>query len=42
VVIIKTLQARNLSDPSYYRAKIPAIGCYLKKEDQEVVQIQLF
>ncbi len=31
-----------LSEPEYYRAKIPAIGCYLKDEDKEDRQLGLF
>jgi len=36
------LSEANLNDPEYYRANVPAIGCYLKEEDKEDVQIGLF
>ncbi len=39
---ILPLGEANLSDPEYYRANVPAIGCYLKEEDKEDVQIGLF
>ena len=39
---LKPLEEDKLSDPNYYRANIPAIGCYLKEEDKEDVQIGLF
>jgi len=42
LVWIKPLNELNLSDPEYYRAKVPAIGCYLKDEDKEDGQVNLF
>jgi len=39
---VKPLEEANLKDPEYYRANIPAIGCYLKDEDKEDAQIGLF
>jgi len=39
---ILPLKDANLSDPEYYRANIPAIGCYLKDEDKEDNQIRIF
>ncbi len=39
---ILPLGEANLNDPEYYRANVPAIGCYLKEEDKEDVQIGLF
>lgn len=36
------LSEADLNDPEYYRANVPAIGCYLKEEDKEDVQIGLF
>lgn len=39
---LKLLSETQLADPDYYRANIPAIGCYLKEEDKEDVQIGLF
>ena len=42
LVWIKPLSELNLSDPEYYRAKVPAIGCYLKDEDKEDGQVNLF
>ncbi len=39
---VQTLEESGLKDPDYYRANIPAIGCYLKEEDKEDVQIGLF
>lgn len=39
---IVPLNDANLTDPDYYRAKIPAIGCYLKDEDKEDNQIRIF
>lgn len=38
---IKTLEAVQYSDFDYYRGKIPAIGTYLKKEDEESQDQQL-
>ncbi len=38
---LKPLDEDRLSDPDYYRANIPAIGCYLKEDDKEDVQISL-
>jgi len=39
---IKTLEQAKLSDVDYYRTKnIPAVGCYLKKEDKLSTQIEL-
>lgn len=37
-----SLNEAMLSDPDYYRANIPAIGCYLKEDDKEDTQIGLF
>lgn len=42
LVRVKTLEEAGLKDPDYYRANIPAIGCYLKDEDKENEQIELF
>lgn len=42
LVALKPLSELQLSDPDYYRARIPAIGCYLKDEDREDKQISLF
>lgn len=36
------LSETNLKDPEYYRANIPAIGCYLKDEDKEDTQLKMF
>jgi DNA gyrase subunit A len=36
------LAEAKLSDPEYYRANIPAIGCYLKEEDKEDSQVKMF
>jgi DNA gyrase subunit A len=39
VTEVRTLAEVNFADPDYYRTKnIPAIGCYLKDEDNEVKQ----
>ena len=38
---ILPLNEANLKDPDYYRANVPAIGCYLKEDDKEDVQISL-
>jgi DNA gyrase subunit A len=39
VTEVKLLTEVNFTDPDYYRTKnIPAIGCYLKDEDNEVKQ----
>ncbi|WZL72332.1 DNA topoisomerase (ATP-hydrolyzing) subunit A [Clostridiaceae bacterium 35-E11] len=35
LVKVKTIEEVQYSDLDYYRAKIPAIGTYLKKEDEE-------
>lgn len=42
LVKIKPLDQVRLIDPEYYRANIPAIGCYLKEEDKEDKQVMLF
>ena len=42
MVSLRTLEEAGLSTPDYYRASIPAIGCYLKDEDKEDRQIGLF
>ncbi len=39
---VAPLSEAKLNDPEYYRANIPAIGCYLKEEDKENPQIGLF
>lgn len=39
---IVPLTEANLSDPEYYRANVPAIGCYLKEEDKEDTQLKMF
>lgn len=39
---VARLSEAGLSDPEYYRANIPAIGCYLKAEDREDNQIGMF
>lgn len=36
------LAEAKLSDPEYYRANIPAIGCYLKEEDKPDSQLKMF
>mgnify|MGYP000144147820 CR=1 FL=1 len=42
MVEIKTLDEAGLTDPDYYRTKnIPAVGCYLKKEDARKNQIEM-
>ncbi|NLC68989.1 MAG: topoisomerase IV [Clostridiaceae bacterium] len=39
---VKTLEEAELSDPDYYRTKtIPAVGCYLKKEDKMKKQVTM-
>lgn len=38
---IVPLSESNLKDPEYYRANVPAIGCYLKEEDKEDTQMSL-
>lgn len=42
LVWLKPLSKLKLTDPEYYRARVPAIGCYLKDEDKEDGQINLF
>lgn len=42
LVWVRPLNELALTDPEYYRAKVPAIGCYLKNEDKEDGQINLF
>lgn len=42
LVKLQLLEQANLSDPEYYRANIPAIGCYLRDEDKEDKQVTLF
>jgi DNA gyrase subunit A len=39
---LKLLEEANLKDPDYYRANIPAIGCYLKEDDKDDIQLDLF
>lgn len=39
---IVPLNEAKLNSPEYYKANIPAIGCYLKEEDKENIQIGLF
>lgn len=39
---LSQLSEISLKDPNYYRANVPAIGCYLKDEDKEDTQLQLF
>ena len=41
LVSLRTLAEGALSSPEYYRAAIPAIGCYLKEEDKEDRQVTL-
>jgi DNA gyrase subunit A len=42
LVSLRTLEEVTLSSPDYYRASVPAIGCYLKEEDKEDAQVALF
>ena len=42
LVKLKPLDQAALKDPEYYRANIPAIGCYIKEEDKEDGQMKLF
>jgi len=42
LVGFKPLSEISLTDPDYYRAKIPAIGCYLKDKDKEDGQVSMF
>ena len=42
MVKLKPLNEATLKDPEYYRANIPAIGCYIKEEDKEDGQMKLF
>lgn len=42
LVALRPLSELSLADPEYYRAKIPAIGCYLREEDREDRQISMF
>lgn len=42
LVSLRTLDEVSLSSPEYYRASVPAIGCYLKDEDKEDAQVVLF
>lgn len=43
MIAIKTLDEVTFSNPDYYRTKnIPAIGCYLKEEDKDEHQANLF
>lgn len=42
LVGFRPLSELALTDPEYYRAKIPAIGCYLKDKDKEDRQVSLF
>jgi DNA gyrase subunit A len=42
LVSLRPLENASLANPDYYRASIPAIGCYLKEEDKEDRQITLF
>ena len=42
MIKVKTLEQAGLSDVEYYRTKnIPAVGCYMKKEDKLSQQIEL-
>jgi DNA gyrase subunit A len=36
------LEDAHLTNPEYYRANIPAIGCYLREEDKEDGQVRFF
>ena len=39
---VKPLSQVRLNDPDYYRTQnIPAVGCYLKSEDEEEKQLKL-
>jgi len=42
MVSLRTLGEAALSSVDYYRASVPAIGCYLKEEDKEDRQVVLF
>lgn len=43
MIAVKTLEEVNFADFDYYRTKnIPAVGCYLKDEDKEERQVNLF
>ena len=42
LVSLRTMDEVILSSPEYYRASVPAIGCYLKEEDKEDTQVALF
>ena len=42
LVKLKPINEIALKEPEYYRANIPAIGCYMKDEDKEDGQIELF
>ena len=42
LVGFKPLSELDLKDPEYYRAKVPAIGYYLRDEDKENEQVSLF
>lgn len=41
LVSLRTLEEIKLSSVDYYRASVPAIGCYLKEEDKEDQQVTL-
>ncbi len=42
LIRIVPLDQAKITNPDYYKANIPAIGCYLKEEDKENIQIGLF
>jgi DNA gyrase subunit A len=42
LVGFRPLSELGLTEPDYYRAKIPAIGCYLRDKDKEDGQVSLF
>lgn len=42
LVRLNVMSELKLADPEYYRANVPAIGCYLKDEDKVDAQVKLF
>lgn len=42
LVSLKTIGETSIKDAEYYRASVPAIGCYMRDEDKEDCQIALF
>lgn len=41
LIELKPLRETGFANPEYYKANIPAIGCYLREEDREDNQIKL-